>query len=291
MNLGDFLKTIAAKSGIESTNKDLQAILDSPSLMGQEVPDELATQIQGNLFTIEAAKNNPTLINHFRAAHFNGVDAELNGAFDELSLEDSVRAELANEKSTPKRVRLAVKKIAELERAKIGASKGDKAELQKEIDTLNGKLRSQLETFEKEKNTLIEKHSNELLDNDVNTILSGYKLALPDEMDVVLKLNTAKSVVNKYLDEKDAKLVRDNGSLKVLRKSTGLDYYDDSNHNKVELKSFIDTALGQNKLLKTVETQKKQQTFTTESTPAPTKTTSTWDSSIKEAIGQVSEVE
>lgn len=282
MNLGDLLNTLATNAGIKQDDEKLKAILSNATISEYNIPDEVGSHIQSNLLTVEAAKNNPTLINHFRAQHFNGVDAELSKAFDELSLDESVRAELNSEKSTPKRAALAIKKIAELEKAKAGASKGDKAELQKEIDLLNGKLKTIVEQHKAQLEELSNKHTNDLIENDVNTLLSGYKYSLPDEMDMGLKLNTAKSVVNKYLEDKDAKLVRENGALKLVRKSTNTEYYDDK-HSRVELKSLVDAALAQNKLLKTVEKTVQQPPAFHTAGNGGAAITESWSNAITEA--------
>lgn len=253
MNLGDFLKSIAAKSGIEKENKDLTALLESPALHEQQVPESIVSQVNSSLMTVDAAKNDPAIIKHFRATHFNGIDAELDNALKGLGIEDSVIAELKDEQSTPKRMTLALKKVQDLEKSKAGASKGEKAELQKEIDDLNGKIRTMNETFESEKTALQEQHSNQLYDNAMTTMLSGYKFALPDEMDASVKLSTVKGAIAKHLEDNDASASLENGSFKLLRKSTGADYYDQATNQKLDYKSMVDQALSKNKLLKTVE--------------------------------------
>ena len=56
-----------------------------------------------------------------------------NNTMNELELADEIKNELLAEKNSYKRSSLLAKKVKDLEAAKVGANKGDKAEMQKQI--------------------------------------------------------------------------------------------------------------------------------------------------------------
>lgn len=248
MKIGDFISTLAANSGIANDDALLKAFVDNKQLSDVELPDSITMKIQGNYMTLDAAKNHPTVLAHVKAQLYNGVDKTLEGAFGELQLEDATIQELLQEKSTTLRIKKALLKVSELEKAKAGANKGDKAVLQLEIDKLNGNIKTLTTDYDKKLSDLSSKHESDLMDYDLKTILAQYNYSLPKEMPADLKIATAKMAVNSALQAKDGKLVRENGSMKLKRASQDSDFYDEKN-TKLDYKAFIDSVLSQNNLL------------------------------------------
>ena len=78
MKAGDFLNTLAQLAGVPSDNEALKAILASQTFTETEIDDTLVGSIKGNLLTMDAAKANQDLHNHFKATVLNGVDARAN---------------------------------------------------------------------------------------------------------------------------------------------------------------------------------------------------------------------
>lgn len=283
MLLGEFISTLAANSGIPADSPELKALLSNTNVSGCDVPDSVINKIQSSHLTLDAAKNNKDVLFHFKAQLYNGVDSELNSTLTEMGVIDALKADFETEKSTPKRISLALKKISALEKEKAGASKGDKTELQKEIDRLNGSISDARKQFDAEKQLLIANHQNEILDYDLSTMLAGHNYALPKEMAQDMKIKTAKMVVNQALQTQDAKFVRENGALKLKRVSNDTDYFDASNQ-KVEAKKFIDGVLAQNNLLVTsAPAATTAPTFTTAGSPAPVEVSHTWESAQAES--------
>lgn len=248
MLLGDILNTLASKAGISSTDAELMKVLSSPTISNAEVPDSIGSKFDTTLMNVEAAKNNPLVIAAIKAQVYNGVDSEVNRAIGEIGIEDALKAELDAEKNTNKKVALALKKIAELERAKADAKKGDKAELEKEIAKLNDSIKSINKEHTEKISKLTTDYENNLLTYDLKNTLKGYKYAFPAEMPEDIKIETVLSVLNKNLTEKDGKFIRENGALKLIKGSTNSDFYNEKNE-KVDTKSFIDSVLANNKLL------------------------------------------
>ena len=247
MNLGDYLNTIAAKCGIAADDADLKLMLSNPTLSQINIPDGLSNKIDSSLLTVEAAKNNPIVLSAIKAQLYNGVDSEIEKALNDVGVEDVLKQELLAEKNTNKRISLALKKIHSLQEQKANAKGGDKAELQKEIDNLNNQIKDIKKSNDDTISLLKENHETSLLNYDLNQKLLGYNYAFPKEMPKEIALDTVRNLLNRNLQDKDGKFVRENGELKLLRKSTNGDYYD--NNNKLTTKDFIESVLAQNKLL------------------------------------------
>jgi len=248
MKIGDFLNTFAVNSGTPKDDAGLLSLLQNKELASIDIPDSIASKINSNYFTLDSAKNNPTLKSHFFAQALNGVDSELNKIMTDLQLEDTVKQELLSEQSTHKRTSQLIKKVAELEKSKASKAPGEKAELDRQIADLNGQIATlKSSTIAKsEYDALLNKHESELTNIKLNSILSDYNYSLPKEMAQELKLSTAKIALENSLKEKGVKIVRENGELK-LKTSTDTDYYVDN--KPVTIKDFADSVLAQNKLL------------------------------------------
>lgn len=241
----DLFKLLSEKSGIAADDKDLTAFLTAnPSL---EIPDTLANSFISNLMNEKEAKLHQGLNSHFKQNTLAGVDKKISDLLDELKVDDIVKSKITGEKNTYEKVALAVKEIQALEKAKVGASKGDKDALQKEIDRLNGEFTSLVDKHKGEIKSIHEAKENEILQYAVDAYLSSMNYAnkeIPKEANVA----TAKYLLNKNLDDKKVKIVRENNSLKLIRTDdTSLPYTE--NHKEIPFNAFADSVLSTNKLL------------------------------------------
>ena len=144
MKLGDFLNTLATNSGIATDDANLKKILSSATISDYDIPDEVASKIQEGHLTLESAKANPAIINHFREAHLSRIDKDLYSTLEELGVDETNLNELKGIKSTYEKNTAAFKKLAELTKKQASAAgegaTGKAAELQKAIDALNAKI-------------------------------------------------------------------------------------------------------------------------------------------------------
>lgn len=248
--LGEVLKSLALKAGEKEDNEQLTNELSAPDFSRLTLSDELITRLENGLLSVETAKNNhPDIKKHYTALAFNGLDAELNTAMDELQIPDNVKAVILNERSSTKRASMLAKKIKELESAKKQTDdKGEKTTLQKEIDDLRGKLRSETEKIDQVKAEYEGKIANIHLQSKLNEALSGYKTTL-DELPVDARNTTLSTLINKTLQDKNAEFkIDENGQLKLVRKDGSNVFGDD--HRQWNPQVLIDHTLSQNKLLK-----------------------------------------
>lgn len=243
--LGEYFTELAAKAGIAATDprlKDVQSIMT-------EVPDELITELDGKLTTIEAAKNNATLKSFFTATALNPIDEILEEKLSDFGFSDDEITKFKTEKSTPKRLRSI---IDEVKKKKAAAPAGDKAALQQEIDNLQGLLAAAAT----EKTTAISaaqaEANNRILEYAINSVLSTMPYANKD-LDLDVNVMTANGIIQKALAEKKAKVIRtsDNKMKLVQVENPDLDYFE--NHKAVTFNDFVKSTLAAKKMLITSE--------------------------------------
>lgn len=242
--LGDYLNATFTNAGISSDNVGLTQIIKDVAAL--DISDDLVEKFNSSFLTVEAAKNNPTIINHIKAQVYNGEDKNHKDIMDRYEFDDSMKAELLLEKSTPKRRELLIERIAELREKKAGASQGEKSTLTKQITDLNAELvRLKTSTVPKEKLDEVENsYKQRFNDMYLTSILSGHNYAtdLAKEENYLLP----KTKIQNALKEKNLRLKEDNNSLK-LEQEDGTDYYE--NNVKIDFKSFSDRVLAQHKML------------------------------------------
>ena len=72
------------QAGIPADDKQLIDILSSDAVRNTTIPDDLAGNINKALYTLDAARNNDTLKDHYYALFANGGEAHLRRLADEM---------------------------------------------------------------------------------------------------------------------------------------------------------------------------------------------------------------
>jgi hypothetical protein len=246
-SLGDFLHDLFKKAGQDVNEAAVKDFL-SNTVMTVEVPDAVVKGLDNNLLSVKDATNNhPDIKRYYTKAALDGVDSVINQLLEDMP--DDIKTEINGEKSSYKRISMVAAKIKELEEKKAGAGKGDKGELQKQIDQLHSTLAAE----KKAKDDLQKKFNQDLLtyrvDSQVENLVTGYKTTF-DELDRSVKLATIKSLLNKELQDKDADFTFDEKGNFTLLKKDGSNFYGD-NHQQVNPQQFVESLLSRNKLLVT----------------------------------------
>jgi len=248
MKLGDFLNTLAKKAGKEN-DPALVAILSSSELANREISDDLANYLDTNLMSLEGAKNNPALLNHFKPIVLKALDDQYAVLAEELGISDAVSAE----KSTYKKLDLLRTKfnetVSELkEKQGKGANAEKEAQLTAQIQHLQGQLAKLTDERKAEVKALKGQHADAITDMMVKFALTGKKYAnkdLPAEVNTL----TAKTLLEAKLKEVGAVLVNENGVLKLKQAAQPDMDYVDSGYKTVSFNDFTDKLLADNKLL------------------------------------------
>jgi hypothetical protein len=244
MKLSELFKLIASQSGVAADDAGLKTILENTAISSLEVDDAVSTRLTAPRMTIDAAKNNPDLKKYFFAQSLDGIDAEVTRTMAELGLPEEAVTEIKGLEKTSHRVSALAKKVQALESAKVGASAGDKTKLAQDVTKLNEQIVALNNTYAAEKAALQSSFESERIDWNVDNILSGYKYSTPVDLDV--NVLTAKTLLNKSLQEKGLKIVKKDGNLS-LQTSEGTAYFEDN--VKVGIKDFASKTLANAKML------------------------------------------
>lgn len=248
MKLGDLFKSLATKAGVDISdlakkNAEFAGLLT----LAVEVPDDVATQIETSLLTLESAKSNGALKSHFFAQLADGFDATLEKIAKKRNLPDDVWATLKGEKSSIKRMELLEDKLLELRDAKDNAtSKTEKGQLQKQIEDLQAELRTTKEGHTTALEAERQNFSKKELDLTIEAMLAGKNFVnkeLPKNVNII----TAKTLINQALASGELQAVKKDGVIRIL-KQDGADFYDPQ-HKKVDADGFFDSVLSSNKML------------------------------------------
>lgn len=241
-NLGEYLNATFTSLGVEVENPALKELVTKAATI--EMNDELVSKFNQGYFTIEAAKNNPKIINDVKAKIYNGEDENHKTLMDKYQLDETVKAELLAEKSTPKRREVLIDKIIALKAAQSSADPAKKTELANKIEELNTELATlKSSTVPKSKFDEMEgTYKKSLTDHYMNGILQSKNYASDAYKDDDFLL--PKSKIAKALEEKNLRIVLDNNKIKLETKD-GMEYFE--NNKKVDFNAFSDSVLAQNK--------------------------------------------
>ena len=247
MNLGDFLNTLAAKSGMQN-DPALVDLLSNSELANQHVSDEFANALDSSLMSLEGAKNNRDLLNHYKPIILKAADEK----FAILAEKYGIVNEMQGEQSTYKKIdilenRLAAK-MAELEsKAGKGAQSEDTARLVKQIENLQKQIIEVQTAKDTELAQLREQHTKQQLDMLVNIELNGKRYANQDLGDTNITIGRA--LVEKALKEQNAVLVNEGGVLKLKQADNPQLDYVDSGFKPVTFGDFTNRVLAEKHLL------------------------------------------
>lgn len=246
MLLKDFLKQQADKLGLQD-NAEMETMLTRVGAL--EMPDDLANQFNTGLMSLDGAKNNSALLNHFKPTILNAVDDQFKILAEKYGIADAMAAE----KNTYRKASILetelARRISEAE-AKIG-DKESKAEITKLNKQLTD-LQSQLAHVTDDNNSKIEQlnqqHQAEQLKMLVDFEL-GSKNYANKSLDRRVSVITAHTLLDEALKQHKAVIVNDNGSLKLKQAENPTMDYVDEGFKPVAFKDYVDKLLADNHLL------------------------------------------
>lgn len=248
VTLKSFFTNLAKKAGMDPESDAVKGFFST--LPDTEVPEDVQKGVDNSLISLTDAKNNhPEIKNYYQKQSLDSVDKTLSDLLDEFDLDEVDKQAILAERSTYKRVPLATKKIAELQAKKAGAGTNkDKAEIQKEIDALHRQIAAEKEGRTAEKTQYEQALQNIKIQAKIDAILGGFK-TIHDDMDPEIKGTVLQTVINKALQDNNAKFGLDEQGRTVLVKNDGTNFYGE-NHQQILPSQFIEQQLAKTKLLK-----------------------------------------
>lgn len=256
MKLGDLLNRLAAKQGLQN-NQTLIDLLSNAELANKEVADDFANSLDSGLMSLDGAKNNPALLNHFKPILLKAADDK----FAILAEKYGISDEISQEKSTYKKFDILEQRIEnKLAELKAKGGKGSEeterlssqiADLQKQLATLNESKTNELKALE-------EKHQAEQMGMLVDFELAGKNFA-NKQLDRQINVLTAKTLLNAKLQESKAIIVNEKGTLKLKQAENPTMDFVDSGYKPVSFADFTDKVLADAKLLEVSSGPQPQQ--------------------------------
>lgn len=247
MNLGDFLNTMASKCGMQN-DPALVDLLSSSELANTHISDEFANAMDSSLMSLDGAKNNRDLLNHYKPIILKAADDK----FAILAEKYGIVNEMQGEQSTYKKIDLLENRIAakitELEsKVEKGAQSEETAKLVKQIENLQKQIVEVQTAKDTELAQLREQHTKQQLDMLVNIELNGKRYANQDLGDTNITIGRA--LVEKALKEQNAVLVNEGGVLKLKQADNPQLDYVDSGFKPVTFGDFSNRVLAEKHLL------------------------------------------
>lgn len=255
MLFGEFLNTMAAKLGAQQ-NPHLVSLLANNQLTQAEIHDDLANLLNTGLMSLDGAKNNSDVQNHFKPIILKGVDERL----DAIAKQFGFETELAAEKSTYKRAEIIASKMQSLidaEKNKNGQPSEKENQLNQQLQQLQSQLQTAIAAKDGEIAQLKQAHESQLLSMLIDAEL-GDKPYANDAIPRNVNVMTARNLVDAMLKEKGVVAINDNGTLRLKQAANPTLDYMDEGFKPVSYSSFADKVLADSKMLR-VSTAGKQQ--------------------------------
>lgn len=248
MKLGDLLNKLASKNGLQN-EQPLIDLLSNADLSNKEIDDKFATALDSGLMSLDGAKNNPQLLNHFKPIILKAADDK----FSILAEKYGVADEIAQEKSTYKKFDILestidrkINDLSERNGGKISIEEREKYNSQ--IKDLQTQLSSLTESNKKAIDDIEQKHKSEQLGMLIDFELSGKNWANKN-IEKQINVLTAKTLLDAKLRESKAIVVNEDGTLKLKQsENPNLDYVD-SGYKSVSFSDFADKVFADAKLI------------------------------------------
>lgn len=251
MKTNELLISLMEKAGIDlkaAENKNLLTL-------GDEIPDNIAEQIEENLLTVQSAVSNKKVKSAIIASFANGIDAEITERAKNLGISEEKILAISAEKATGKKLQLLLDSTNELitEAKESGSkSKPELKALEAQVTSLNSELskyksdyipKSDYEKFVAEK-------ENEILWGAVNQeiLQKSWSEIYPEDVRPVL----AQTKLNAKLKELGAEIIRKDGQIQIVDSETKTEKFDKSN-KPIKFASLVDGIMTENKFVKVSE--------------------------------------
>ncbi len=258
VKIGAILEKIFKKTGIDTTLEEIKPLL----AIETEVADEYASKI-GGLLTIEQAKTNPDVHRALQLSVLKSIDGRVDDIIKDTGIQPG--DDFVAEKNTYEKLTMLSKLLMEAGKKKaefVGKEgvqeqlkkQGDafalkEAEYQLDLKKRDDSIKQLNDGFANKETEFKNTRESDLTEFDLVKKLLPKDYVFPKEMDSSLKVNTAAGAIKQKLAKLGLALKRNEvGSLVIVDKD-GMPGFNER-HDKIEVDSFIDGVLAENKLLK-----------------------------------------
>lgn len=248
MKAGDLFHQLLKSAGFDTTDKAFIDVLSKAEFANTELPESITSALTTNLLTIDAAKNNPTLKKHFVGNALDPINKGIEELIAEYGIDEVTKAEILADQNTYNKYKVAAKKIAELKEKSAGSTnKGEKADLERQINELNKQLSLVATDTQSKIDTIKNEYEQRILNREIDYTLSSKPL--PGQFDRDVEVNIARQFVDKALLTKGAVIRTIDGRIAVKQKDNPeMDIFE--NGKPLTFDALTDMALAENKFIK-----------------------------------------
>jgi hypothetical protein len=207
MNIREFLIAQAKRAGVDQ-DPEFQLMVSASSLGDIAVPEAVEQKFNTNLYDFDLAKSNLDLKTHFIKNYMMGYDEEIVNLAKNYGLDQQSIDELKITKNSGDKVKLAFKKLKDLEeKAKQSTNKDVSDEYMKKIAEAQSKVDEAMQKVEVEKSLIAEKYISKMKQLWEQTQLNG--IQWNDAVPEAARIPAYQSVLDRKLQQLDGKIIYD----------------------------------------------------------------------------------
>lgn len=249
MNIKEFLIAQAKRAGV-SDDPEFNLMISASVLNDIQVPEAVSNKFNTNLYDIELAKTSLDLKKHFISNYMMGYDEEIVRMAKEYGLDGNSVEELKVTKNSGDKIKLALKKMKELEeKAKNSVNSNQSEEFLKKMAESQSKYDDLVSKAEADKSLIEQRYVTKMKQLWEQTQLNG--IQWNDQIPEAARIPSYQAVLDRKLHQLDGQIIYDaerNAAKLVNAKDPSLPLV----HNGREF-SYSDLSalvLQENKLLK-----------------------------------------
>lgn len=248
----DFITNQFKKAGIEPS-ASMKEALNNPELTKVNLEDELVKQMNEKLMTLEVAKENSIIKQHFRHVALNPIDTSINEKLiAEYEIPDAEATAIKAETNTYEKIQLLLKSAKQQMEGKATKAVGDKASLIKQIEERDATIVSERAKTKLDQERLILENKEKEKDWNISGSLAAYNYSknYGDRVDAIA---LAKIKLNRKLQADGAKVILGTDGLPKLVSAVDEALEFTRENQKVSYKDYIDKLVADEKMIEVTD--------------------------------------
>jgi len=207
MNVKEFLIQQAKRAGV-SDDPEFNLMISASVLGDIQVPDAVSSKFNTNLYDFELAKTSLDLKKHFISNYMMGYDEEIIKMAKEYGLDGNAVEELRVTKNSGDKIKLALKKMKELEeKAKNATNSNQSDEFLKKMAEAQAKYDDLVSKAEADKHLIEQKFVSKMKNLWEQTQLNG--IQWNDQIPEAARVPAYQAVLDRKLAQLDGQLIYD----------------------------------------------------------------------------------
>lgn len=207
MNIKEFLINQAKRAGV-ADDPEFNLMISASALNDIQVPEAVSSKFNTNLYDFELAKTSLDLKKHFISNYMMGYDEEIVKMAKEYGLDSNSVEELRVTKNSGDKIKLALKKMKELEeKAKNATNSNQSEEFLKKMAEAQAKYEDLVTKAEADKHLIEQKYVSKMKQLWEQTQLNN--IVWNDQIPEAARIPAYSAVLEKKLAQLDGQIIYD----------------------------------------------------------------------------------